>query len=130
MSKEYSIPKETKREAEWRAREIGVKPNSIHHICTRSLAKKYRLPNNKITSIDNAIALEQPFHEWIHGKQIDLIDEALDWKGFEEEDYIFLAGVLLGIPESAFDEGNICKPRTNRKRKRKSRKKKKRWQRY
>jgi antitoxin component of RelBE/YafQ-DinJ toxin-antitoxin module len=51
MSKEYAIPSEVKREAEKQAKEIGVSPNSIHHIFPKSLAKKYNLPHNKIVSI-------------------------------------------------------------------------------
>lgn len=79
------------REANEEAKEAGFNPDSVHHCVPKSVAKKYRLPHEKIVSLDNAIALEQPFHDWIHNT-------------YEEEDYIFLAQALLGIPEEAFEK--------------------------
>ena len=129
MSKEYTIPSQMKREAEKEAQEIGVRPNSVHHIVPRSLARKYNLPHNKIVSLDNAIALEQDFHDAIHhgGKFFDqLTKEWVEIDAFEEEDYIFLAVVLLGLSGEDFDEGNIRQSRTNRSRKKKARRRKRR----
>jgi len=125
MSKEYTIPSQMKREAEKEAQEIGVSPDSVHHIVPRSLARKYNLPHGKIVSLDNALALEQDFHDAIHhgGKFFDqLTGEWDEIDAFEEEDYIFLAVALLGIPESDFDEGNIHQSRANRGRGKKARK--------
>jgi hypothetical protein len=123
MSKEYTIPSEMKREAEKQAREIGIRPDSIHHICPRSLAKKYNLPKDKIVSLNNAIGLEQEFHDWIHhGDEVFGIES--DFKGLEEDDYIVLAIALLGLAESDFDEGNIHQSRANRSRKEKTRRRK------
>jgi len=85
MSKEYNLPKSMIREANEEAIKEGFHPDSVHHICPKSVAKKYNLPHEKIVSLDNAIALDQPFHNWIH-------------ETFEEDDYIFLAQALLGIP--------------------------------
>ena len=133
MSKEYTIPSDMKREAEAQARSIGVRPDSVHHICTRSLAKKYNLPKDKIVSLDNAIALEQDFHDAIHhgGKFVDQeTGEVVEIEAFEEEDYIFLAIALLGLSESDFDAGNIHQPRVHRKRKEKTRRRKSRRHRH
>lgn len=129
MSKEYAIPSEVKREAEKQAKEIGVNPNSIHHICPKSLAKKYNLPHNKIVSPDNAIALEQDFHDAIHngGKFFDEeINEWGDIDAFDEDDYIFLAIALLGLAESDFDARNIRQTRIHRSRKKKIRRSRRR----
>lgn len=129
MSKEYAIPSEVKREAEKQAKEIGVNPNSIHHICPKSLAKKYNLPHNKIVSPDNAIALEQDFHDAIHngGKFFDEeINEWGDIDAFDEDDYIFLAIALLGLAESDFDARNIRQARIHRPRKKKTRRSRRR----
>lgn len=129
MSKEYAIPSEVKREAEKQAKEIGVNPNSIHHICPCSLAKKYNLPHNKIVSPDNAIALEQDFHDAIHngGKFFDEeINEWGDIDAFDEDDYIFLAIALLGLSESDFDARNIRQTRIHRSRKKKIRRSRRR----
>lgn len=129
MSKEYAIPSEIKREAEKQAKEIGVSPNSIHHIFPKSLAKKYNLPHNKIVSPDNAIALEQDFHDAIHngGKFFDEeINEWGDIDAFDEDDYIFLAIALLGLAESDFDARNIRQTRIHRSRKKKIRRSRRR----
>jgi len=129
MSKEYAIPSEIKREVEKQAKEIGVSPNSIHHICPCSLAKKYNLPHNKIVSPDNAIALEQDFHDAIHngGKFFDEeINEWGDIDAFDEDDYIFLAIALLGLAESDFDARNIRQTRIHRSRKKKIRRSRRR----
>lgn len=124
MSKEYTIPGDMKREAEAQARSIGVRPDSVHHLCPCSLAKKYNLPKDKIVCLDNALALEQDFHDAIHhgGKFVDQeTGEVVEIDAFEEEDYIYLAIALLGLSESDFDERNIHQPRTNRSRKKKAR---------
>jgi len=96
------------------------KAKNIHHICPKSLAQKYNLPPDKIRSEDNAIALETDFHNFIHGvrlqkaqlieilgddlspleKEID--DSEIEWCGFDEDDFIFLAIALLGINENYF----------------------------
>ena len=127
MSKEYTIPSSMKREAEAQAMSIGVRPDSVHHICPRLLARKYNLPHDKIISLDNTIALEQDFHDAIHhgGKFVDQeTGEVVEIEAFEEEDYIFLAIALLGLSESDFDEGNIHQSRANRRRKEKTRRRK------
>jgi len=115
MSKEYTIPGDMKRIAEAEARKIGVNPDSTHHICPVSLARKYRLPHDKIVSRENVIALEQDFHDWIHKGE----DEV--FTGFEEDDYIFLAIALLGLSGEDFNERNIyTKPEHHRSRKKKA----------
>ena len=113
-------------------------PKDVHHIFPKSLAKKYNLPSFLVKTDDNAIALEKrTFHLWVHGgriginqlvelldnavteleKQID--DDEIEWKGFEEEDYIFLAITLLGIDEYYFSEQRVYKkPRKPKKRRR------------
>jgi len=112
MGKEkYSFSKEVENKAFKKAELFNPKEDkNIHHIVPRSLAKKYGLPSEIITSEDNAIALEiETFHAAIH-------------EVFEEPDYIFLAVALLGLPESAFDEQRILHtPRNNRRRKKKAR---------
>jgi hypothetical protein len=133
MSKEYTIPSSMKREAEAQARSIGVRPDSTHHICPRSLARKYQLPHNVIVSLDNAIALEQDFHDAIHhgGKFVDQeTGEVVEIEAFEEEDYIFLAIALLGLSESDFDARNIHQSKAHRKRKEKTRRRKTRLHRH
>jgi len=111
MGKEkYSFSKEVEKKAFAKAESFNPEEKkNIHHICPRSLAKKYGLSSEIITSEDNAIALEiETFHAAIH-------------EVFEEADYIFLAVALLGIPESAFDEQRIVHTsRANRRRKRKT----------
>lgn len=122
MSKEYTIPSDMKREAEAQARSIGVRPDSVHHICPRSLAKKYNLPKDKIVCLDNALALEQDFHDAIHhgGKFIDQeTGEVVEIDAFEEEDYIYLAIALLGLSESDFDESRIVHTSGNNRRRKK-----------
>ena len=124
MSKEYTIPGDMKRIAEAEAREIGVNPDSNHHIVKRSLAKKYRLPHDKIVSKENVIALEQDFHDAIHngGTFIDQeTGEVIEIEAFTEDDYIFLATTLLGLSEEDFNERNIyTKPEHHRSRKKKA----------
>ena len=116
------------------------KAKNVHHLCPKSLAQKYNLPPDKIRSEDNAIALETDFHNFIHGvrlpkaqlieilgddlspleKEID--DDEIEWKGFDEDDYIFLAIALLGIAEEYFDKSRVykrpVKPKPKRRRRR------------
>ena len=121
----YAFNNGVKREAYARAEEIGVKgPKNVHHIFPRYFAKKYNLDKRIITSQDNAIALEKDtFHAWIHGRQLSRIDEELDWQGFSEADYIFLAITLLGFSESDFQHE---KRRKNKSTKRKPKRSKRR----
>ena len=105
------------------------KAKNIHHLCPKSLAKKYNLPHNKIVSPDNAIALEQDFHDAIHngGKFFDEeINEWGDIDAFDEDDYIFLAIALLGLSGEDFDAGNIRQTRVHRPRKKKIRRSRRR----
>jgi len=102
----------------------------VHHIVSKFTANKYNLPTCLVKTDDNAIALERDFHSWIHGNRLtteqlaELLgdemtewdynhsDSEIEWKGFEEEDYIFLAITLLGIDEHYFSEqrfNNIIK---------------------
>jgi len=107
----------------------------VHHIVSKFTANKYNLPTCLVKTDDNAIALERDFHSWIHGNRLtteqlaELLgdemtewdynhsDSEIEWKGFEEEDYIFLAITLLGIDEHYFSEqrfNNIIKKRQRR----------------
>jgi hypothetical protein len=125
MSKDrYSFSSDIKNITFKKAREFISKPNSIHHICPRSLAKKYNLKREFVVKEENAIALEQDFHDAIHhgGKYFD--QEFKEWveiEAFNEEDYIYLAIALLGLSGEDFDERNIYQSRNNRKRKKKAR---------
>jgi hypothetical protein len=134
MSKDrYSFSSDVKNIAFKKAREFISKPNSVHHICPRSLAKKYNLKREFIVKEENAIALEQDFHDAIHhgGKYFD--QEFKEWveiEAFNEEDYIYLAIALLGLSESDFDEGNVRQSRSNRSRKKKNSRRKSRHHRH
>lgn len=105
MSKEYNLSNKVKAEAQRRAKDFSPgQRKDVHHIVPKSIAKKYRLPKEVITSIENAIAIEQDtFHAWIHGKKLCREDEICDWTGFSEEDFIFLAISLLGIDPKYFN---------------------------
>ncbi len=85
----YKIPTSIKRKAQADSLEFGIEADSIHHIVPKDIAKKYHLDRRKIKSADNAIGLEQDFHDWIH-------------ENFEEDDYIYLAINLLGFTEEDF----------------------------
>lgn len=121
MGDRLSFSKEIKRKAHRRARDFAPgKPKEVHHIVAKSVAKRFRLPTHLVKKDENAIALERNLHAWIHGlrltpeqlvalldqeiseleKQID--DEEIEWKGFDNDDYIFLAIALLGIDEKYF----------------------------
>ena len=113
---------------------------NVHHIFPKSLANKYNIPTHLIRIDENAIALERDFHDWIHGLRlskeqlIDIIggdlseleeslsDCEIEWKGFDEDDYIFLAIALLGIAEEYFDKSRVykrpVKPKPKRRRRR------------
>lgn len=131
MSKEkYGFSKEVEKKAYQKAESFSpTEKKNIHHICPCSLAKKFNLPHNKIVSPDNAIALEQDFHDAIHngGKFFDEeINEWGDIDAFDEDDYIFLAIALLGLAESDFDARNIRQTRIHRSRKKKIRRSRRR----
>lgn len=99
------------------------KSKDVHHIFPKSLANKYNIPTHLIRRDENAIALERDFHDWIHGKRFTSEDEEIEWKGFDEDDYIFLAVAYLGIAQEYFDEKRVYqRPRKSKqKRHRKKR---------
>jgi len=100
LSKEkYNFSNSIKKEAHRRSKGFNNdQQKDIHHIVAKSIAKKFNLPKEIIASQTNAIALEKDsFHKDIHGGFSNEF-----YKGFEEEDYIFLAIALLGIDESYF----------------------------
>lgn len=112
------------------------KSKDVHHIFPRYFSKKYNLPPSLVNTEDNAIALERDFHSWIHGLRlnkeqlIDIIggdlselekslnDCEIEWKGFDEDDYIFLAVAYLGIALEYFDRQTYQKPRKPKKKRR------------
>lgn len=112
------------------------KSKDVHHIVSKFTANKYRLPTCLVKKDENAIALEKDFHSWIHGNRLSteqlaelLGDEMtewdyqhsdceIEWKGFEEEDYIFLAVAYLGIAQEYFDRQTYQKPRKPKKKRR------------
>jgi hypothetical protein len=120
----YSFSNEMKLKAQKKAQFFNPdKPKEVHHIFPKSLAKKYNIPRNLIVQEKNAIALEKnTFHAFIHGKRLtkkqlielfgddltdldlSFTDEEVEWKGFTEDDYIFLAIAYLGIAEEYFDK--------------------------
>jgi len=91
--KEFSFSGENKKWAFQNSDGFGGRQRKdIHHIVPCSVAKKYHLDKSKITSKENAIALERnTFHKEIH-------------KIFEEDDYIFLAISLLGFEGKDFEQ--------------------------
>lgn len=108
----------------------------VHHIVSKFISNKYNLPTCLVKTDDNAIALEKDFHSWIHGNRLSTAqlaellgdemtgwdyqhsDFELEWKGFDEDDYIFLAVAYLGIASEYFNEARVYQ------RKRKSKQKK------
>jgi len=130
-SERYNFSSEMKIKAHKRAELNNPKQSKdVHHIVSKFTANKYNLPTCLVKTDDNAIALERDFHSWIHGNRLtteqlaELLgdemtewdynhsDSEIEWKGFEEEDYIFLAITLLGIDEHYFSEqrfNNIIK---------------------
>lgn len=104
MKENLDFSPEVKREAVHEAREIGIEGYvDVHHIIPKWFAHKYKLDPDFIKSVDNAIALEeQTFHPWIHGKRLCKYDEQAEWKGFDEEDYVFLAVNLYGFSPNIF----------------------------
>lgn len=109
----------------------------VHHIVSKFTANKYNLPTCLVKTDDNAIALERDFHSWIHGNRLtteqlaELLgdemtewdynhsDSEIEWKGFDEDDYIFLAVAYLGIAQDYFNEQRVYKkPRKPKKRRR------------
>jgi len=135
-SERYNFSSEMKIKAHKRAELNNPKQSKdVHHIVSKFTANKYNLPTCLVKTDDNAIALERDFHSWIHGNRLtteqlaELLgdemtewdynhsDSEIEWKGFEEEDYIFLAITLLGIDEHYFSEqrfNNIIKKRQRR----------------
>lgn len=112
----------------------------VHHIVSKFTANKYGLPTHLVKRDENAIALERDFHSWIHGNRLSteqlaelLGDEMtewdyqhsdceIEWKGFDNDDYIFLAVALLGINENYFNEQRVYKkPRKPKAKRRKRR---------
>jgi hypothetical protein len=112
-------------------------PKDVHHIVSKFTANKYNLPTCLVKTDDNAIALERDFHSWIHGNRLtteqlaELLgdemtewdynhsDSEIEWKGFDNDDYIFLAVAYLGIAQDYFNEQRVYKkPRKPKKRRR------------
>jgi hypothetical protein len=106
----------------------------VHHIVSKFTANKYNLPTCLVKTDDNAIALEKNFHSWIHGNRLSeaqltevlgddlselekkIDDYEIEWKGFTEEDYIFLAVAYLGIAQEYFNEARVYqRPRKSKK---------------
>ena len=116
------------------------KSKDVHHIVSKFTANKYGLPTHLVKIDENAIALEKDFHSWIHGNRLSTAqlaellgdemtewdyqhsDFELEWKGFDEDDYIFLAVAYLGIAEEYFDKSRVykrpVKPKPKRRRRR------------
>jgi len=112
------------------------KSKDVHHIVSKFTANKYGLPTHLVKRDENAIALERDFHSWIHGNRLseaqlaELLgdemtewdynhsDSEIEWKGFEEEDYIFLAIAYLGIAEEYFNEQRVYQKKRKPKKKR------------
>jgi len=117
------------------------KSKDVHHIVSKFTANKYGLPTHLVKIDENAIALEKDFHSWIHGNRLSTAqlaellgdemtewdyqhsDFELEWKGFDEDDYIFLAVAYLGIASEYFNEARVYqRPRKSKqKRHRKKR---------
>ncbi|GEM_PF-5781760 len=91
MSKEYNLPKEVRERAMREARESGINPDSTHHILAKSVARKYHINPQIIKSDANAISLEQEDHDYIH-------------QTYEEEDFIFVAKIFLGLTDADFEK--------------------------
>ena len=105
-SQEYGFSDETKKWARNNSKGFndGV-AKDVHHIVSKYTAKKYGLDKKRIKSKENAIALERnTFHAVIHGRRLTQEDKEMEWKGFEESDYIFLAQALLGFTEEDFEK--------------------------
>lgn len=94
------------------------------------------MPAFLVKTDDNAIALEKDFHSWIHGNRLtteqlaELLgdemtewdynhsDSEIEWKGFDNDDYVFLAVAYLGIALEYFDRQTYQKPRKPKKKRR------------
>jgi len=118
------------------------KQKNVHHIVSKFTANKYNLPTPLVKNDNNAIALEKDFHDWIHGqrltkaqfinlmkddcfqklfeleKQIDEFE--VEYKGFDNDDYICLAVAYLGIAQEYFNEQRVYqrKPKAKRRKRR------------
>lgn len=137
-SERYNFSSEMKIKAHKRAELNNPKQSKdVHHIVSKFTANKYNLPTCLVKTDDNAIALERDFHSWIHGNRLtteqlaELLgdemtewdynhsDSEIEWKGFDEDDYIFLAVAYLGIAQDYFNEQRVYKkPRKPKKRRR------------
>lgn len=111
------------------------KSKDVHHIVSKYTANKYGLPTMLVRNDDNAIALEKDFHSWIHGNRLSTeqlaevledemtewdyqhSDEEIEWKGFDEDDYIFLAVAYLGIAQEYFNENRVYQRKRKSKQK-------------
>lgn len=143
MAKEkYSFSNEMKQKAQKRAELFNPQEKkNVHHICPKSLSKKYNLPSSKVTIDLNAIALEIDLHDWLHGKKFtklelmrilkdeyneldkefddgkEISDSELEWEGLDEDDFIFLAQAILGLADEDF-KNNKATIRIKKKKKR------------
>jgi hypothetical protein len=131
-SDKYNFSQEMKLKAHKRAELFcPEKSKDVHHIFPKSLAKKYNVPTHLVKKDENAIALERDFHSWIHGDRLtreqfirlmkddcfqelfqtemEIDDCEIEWKGFSEDDFKFLAIALLGIPEEYLSESRVYK---------------------
>jgi hypothetical protein len=120
VGERLDFSKEMKRKAHKRAKKFSPKkPKEVHHIVTKSFAKHHKLPTHLVKRDLNALALERDFHAWIHGArmtreqyeklipemtelELSINDEEIEYKGFTNDDYRFLAIALLGIDERYF----------------------------
>jgi hypothetical protein len=124
----YSFSSEMKRKAHKRAELFNShKTKEVHHIVSKFTCNKYKLPLMLTKTDDNAIALERDLHAWIHGQRLtkeqrieilgddlselekSIDDNEIEWTGFDNDDYIFLAVALLGIREEYFNEARVNK---------------------
>jgi hypothetical protein len=140
-SERYNFSNEMKLKAHKRAELFcPEKSKNVHHIVPKYTSNKYNIPTCLVRKDENAIALERDFHSWIHGNRLNttqlaellgdemteldrLIDDnEIEWKGFTEDDYIFLAVALLGIDENYFNQQRVYqKKRKPKKKRRKNR---------
>jgi len=134
-SERYNFSSEMKIKAHKRAELFNPKKSKdVHHIVSKFTANKYGLPTHLVKIDENAIALEKDFHSWIHGNRLSTAqlaellgdemtewdyqhsDFELEWKGFDEDDYIFLAVAYLGIASEYFNEARVYqRPRKSKK---------------
>jgi len=141
-SERYNFSNEMKIKAHKKAQLINPqKTKDVHHIVSKYTANKYNLPTMLIRNDDNAIALEKDLHGWIHGNRLNetqlievlgddlselekkIDDYEIEWKGFDEDDYIFLAVAFLGIASEYFNQNRVYqRPRKSKQKRHKRRK--------